>query len=165
MDFCWCLPWASKPGRIPLLTCFIACMQQIPQIHPWCDTCWPLWPAWWLSYFPSTYLQTYKHWSESGIEYATASQCGTRRTLYWISYVGSATNPKSYRLAESTLKITNGLLMQAQIQEAWATLDPRFLRPQNWVLFPFSFFDVSLCSKYYFFSINSLSVWSWFHIF
>ena len=25
-----------------LFACFIACMQQIPQIHLWCDTCWPL---------------------------------------------------------------------------------------------------------------------------
>ena len=32
----------SKPGWIPLLVCFIACMQGIPQIHLWCDTCWPL---------------------------------------------------------------------------------------------------------------------------
>ena len=26
----------------PLLTCFLACVQRIPQIHLWRDTCWPL---------------------------------------------------------------------------------------------------------------------------
>ena len=32
-------PGFSKPGWIPLLACFLACIQQIPQIHLWCDTC------------------------------------------------------------------------------------------------------------------------------
>ena len=36
------LHWFSKPGWISLLACFITCMQQNPQIHLWCDTCWPL---------------------------------------------------------------------------------------------------------------------------
>ena len=26
----------------PLLVCFLTCVQWIPQIHLWCDTCWPL---------------------------------------------------------------------------------------------------------------------------
>ena len=34
--------WFSKPGWIPLLACFVICMQQSPQIHFWCNTCWPL---------------------------------------------------------------------------------------------------------------------------
>ena len=32
----------SKPGWIPSLACFVACMQPIPKIHLWCNTCWPL---------------------------------------------------------------------------------------------------------------------------
>ena len=36
------LPWVSMSGWIPSLLCFIACMQWIPQIYLWCDTCWPL---------------------------------------------------------------------------------------------------------------------------
>ena len=35
----WHLSWVSKPGWIPSLACFLACTQQIPQIHLWCDTC------------------------------------------------------------------------------------------------------------------------------
>ena len=34
--------WVSEPRWIPWLECFVSCMQQIPQIHLWCDTCWPL---------------------------------------------------------------------------------------------------------------------------
>ena len=40
LDFWWRLLWVSKPWRIPLLTCFVVCVQLIPQIHLWCDTCW-----------------------------------------------------------------------------------------------------------------------------
>ena len=38
LDFWWHLPWSLKPGWIPSL----ACAQSIPQIHLWCNTCWPL---------------------------------------------------------------------------------------------------------------------------
>ena len=36
LDFCWRLPWVSKPGWIP---CMLSCLCD-PQIHLWCDTCW-----------------------------------------------------------------------------------------------------------------------------
>ena len=39
LDFWLRLPWVSKPGWI-LLACFLACTT--PQIHLWCNTCWPL---------------------------------------------------------------------------------------------------------------------------
>ena len=42
LDFWWHLPWVSKLGCIPLLACFVACEQWIPQIHLWCNTFWPL---------------------------------------------------------------------------------------------------------------------------
>ena len=28
-----------KARVVPLLVCFVTCMQWIPQIHLWCDTC------------------------------------------------------------------------------------------------------------------------------
>ena len=31
-----------KARMDPLLVCFLTCAQWIPQIHLWCDTCWPL---------------------------------------------------------------------------------------------------------------------------
>ena len=42
LDFRWHLSWVSTPKWIPLLVCFIAYVQWIPQIRLWCDTCWPL---------------------------------------------------------------------------------------------------------------------------
>ena len=36
LDFCWRLPWVSKPGWIP---CRLSRLCD-PQIHLWCDTCW-----------------------------------------------------------------------------------------------------------------------------
>ena len=37
------MPALGFKARVdPLLVCFVACMQWIPQIHLWCDTCWPL---------------------------------------------------------------------------------------------------------------------------
>ena len=42
LDFWWCLPLVPKPGWIPWLAYFVACVQRNPQIHLWCDTCWPL---------------------------------------------------------------------------------------------------------------------------
>ena len=38
----WQLPWISKSGCILSLVCFIGCAWHIPQIHLWCNTCWPL---------------------------------------------------------------------------------------------------------------------------
>ena len=35
-----CPGFQSQGG--PSLVCFLICMQWIPQIHLWCDTCWPL---------------------------------------------------------------------------------------------------------------------------
>ena len=35
-------PLGFKARVDPSLVCFIACMQWIPDIHLWCDTCWPL---------------------------------------------------------------------------------------------------------------------------
>ena len=40
LDFWWCLPWVSKPGWIPRLRGFVACVPWIPESHLWCDTCW-----------------------------------------------------------------------------------------------------------------------------
>ena len=40
MEFWWRLPWISKSGWNPLLACFLVCVQWIPQIHLWWDTCW-----------------------------------------------------------------------------------------------------------------------------
>ena len=42
LNFWWHLPLGSNLGWIPSLPCFIACVKWIPQIHLWCDTCWPL---------------------------------------------------------------------------------------------------------------------------
>ena len=41
LDFWQHLPLVSKPGWILLLVCLVSCMKHIPQIHLWCDTCWP----------------------------------------------------------------------------------------------------------------------------
>ena len=35
-------PLGFKARVDPLLVCFLACVQWIPEIHLWCDTCWPL---------------------------------------------------------------------------------------------------------------------------
>ena len=37
----WCLPWVLKPRCYLSLEWVLACMQRIPQIHLWCDTCQP----------------------------------------------------------------------------------------------------------------------------
>ena len=42
LNFWWCLPWVSRPGWTSLIACFVVCVKQNPQIHLWCDTCWPL---------------------------------------------------------------------------------------------------------------------------
>ena len=42
LDFWWHLPWVSKPGWIPSLAFILTCVQWIPQIHLWCNTCWLL---------------------------------------------------------------------------------------------------------------------------
>ena len=43
-QFCFwqCLPWVSNPRWIPFLVCFTTCVQWIPQIYFWCNTCRPL---------------------------------------------------------------------------------------------------------------------------
>ena len=46
LDFWWHPPWASGPGWILSLACFVVCVQWNPQIHLWCDTCWPLFFLW-----------------------------------------------------------------------------------------------------------------------
>ena len=39
--FWWCLGMTLKPRADPLAcVCFVACMQWVSQIHPWCCTCW-----------------------------------------------------------------------------------------------------------------------------
>ena len=83
LDFWWSLSWVSKPGSIPSLVCFVAYVQQNPQVYLWCDTCWPL---------------CSKHGSqailinivESRIYCAIALQHETRQMLYWLSYAGLA---------------------------------------------------------------------------
>ena len=35
-----CLPWISKQSGYPCIACFPTCMQQNPQIHLCCYTCW-----------------------------------------------------------------------------------------------------------------------------
>ena len=35
-------PLGFKARVDPLLACFLTCAQRIPEIHLWCDTCWPL---------------------------------------------------------------------------------------------------------------------------
>ena len=42
LDFWWHLSWVSKPGWILSLARFVTCGQRNPNIHLWCDTCWPL---------------------------------------------------------------------------------------------------------------------------
>ena len=34
--------WPRFQSQAGSLTCFVVCMQLIPQIQFWCDTCWPL---------------------------------------------------------------------------------------------------------------------------
>ena len=41
----------------PSLTCFVACVQWIPRIYLWCDTCWPLGSQHGSQDFWSIYLQ------------------------------------------------------------------------------------------------------------
>ena len=38
LDLQWHLFWVSKPNSS--LACFLACLEWIPQIHPWCHACW-----------------------------------------------------------------------------------------------------------------------------
>ena len=61
LDFWWLLPWVLKPGWIPLLVWSIACQQHIPQIHPWCNTCWSL-GGQHSSQAISIHTLVYKHW-------------------------------------------------------------------------------------------------------
>ena len=58
LDFWWHLPWVSKPEWIPSLTCVLACVQRIPHIHLWCDTCSPLS----FSMLQSSFSQTTRNW-------------------------------------------------------------------------------------------------------
>ena len=34
--------WLHNRKKITLFACFVACVQQNPQIHIWCATCWPI---------------------------------------------------------------------------------------------------------------------------
>ena len=72
----------------PLLACFIIDMQQNPQIHLWCNTCWPLGSQYRSQGVPIHILAN-KNWLvglESEIYYAAASQHETRQTLYILDW-------------------------------------------------------------------------------
>ena len=56
LDFLWHLLWVSKPEKIPLLAYFVTFIQQIPQIHLWCNTCWPIGSQYGNWVISSTYL-------------------------------------------------------------------------------------------------------------
>ena len=82
LDFCWYQHWVSKPGWIPSLAYFITCAQQIPQIHPWCETCWPL-GSQHSSQAVLIHILVYKHWWGSSLWL-------TWHALYRMSYACSA---------------------------------------------------------------------------
>ena len=50
-------PLGFKARVDPSLACFVACMQWIPEIHLWCDTCWLYRGQHGSQAFSSTYLQ------------------------------------------------------------------------------------------------------------
>ena len=84
LDFWWCLLWVSKPEWVlPYLSIVEAYVLHytFPEIHLWCDTCWPLGGqhgSWAVS---STYLQGIggsRNWELS----CRHSQCEIRQTLY-----------------------------------------------------------------------------------
>ena len=57
LDFWWTSLLSFKARVDPLLVCFAACVHWIPEIHLWCDTCWPLdgqHDSW--SYSPTCYI-------------------------------------------------------------------------------------------------------------
>ena len=91
LDFWWYLSWVLKLGWIPLIVCFIACMEQNPQIHLWCDNCWPLGSqhgTWAIL----IHVFVNKHWwglRLGSIVHAAASQCETRQMVSRLSYACS----------------------------------------------------------------------------
>ena len=81
-DLWWCLPWVSKLWWIPSLKCFIAYMQQICQIHRWCDL---LAASLVVRNFDlHTCIQALVE-LDSSIEHAPASDLVTRQTLCRLS--------------------------------------------------------------------------------
>ena len=90
--FWWCLQWVSKPGCTPSLAYFVINTQQNPQIHLWCDTCWPL-GSQHCSWAIPIHILANKHWwglRLGSIVHAAASHCETRQTLYRLSHANSA---------------------------------------------------------------------------
>ena len=85
-------PWVSKPECTPSLACFVTHTQQNPQIHLWCDTCWPL-GSQHCSWAIPIHILANKHWWGSrlgSIVHTAVSHCETRQTLYRLSYADSA---------------------------------------------------------------------------
>ena len=72
-----------KTSKDPLLACFRACIQWIPQIYLWCDTGWPRWwQAWQLSLFDPhtcTFIATTtsKIQAQNGVCDTVCERCGT----------------------------------------------------------------------------------------
>ena len=86
LDFWWHLFWVTKSGWIPLLACFVTCMQWIPQIYLWCDTYWPL------SGQHGTWAISSMHWHTSiggarvqDQAYPCLTACDKRILIFWYS--------------------------------------------------------------------------------
>ena len=91
-DFWWRLLWVSKPEWVlPYLSLAEVYIlhYMFPEIHLWCDTCWPLGIQHGSCTVSSTYL-----WGIGGAQnrelLCCRSQCKIRQTLSRLSYPGSA---------------------------------------------------------------------------
>ena len=91
-DFWRCLLWVSKPECfLPYLSLVEAYVlhYMFPEIHLWCDTCWPLGGQHGSQAVSSTYLQGIGGTQNQELS-CHRSQCEIRQTLYRLSYPGSA---------------------------------------------------------------------------
>ena len=90
-DFWWRLLLVSKPEWVlpysSLEEAYILCYT-FPEIHLWCDTCWPL-GGQHGSWAVSTYLPGIGGTRNQELS-CHRSQCEIRQTLYRLSYPGSA---------------------------------------------------------------------------
>ena len=89
--FWWCLLWVSKPEWVLLYSSLAEAYvlrYTFPEIHLWCDTCWPLASQHGSQAVYSTYL-----WCIGGTRNrelsCCRSQCEIRQTLYRLSYPSS----------------------------------------------------------------------------
>ena len=108
-DFCRYLLWVSKPECfLPYLRLLEAYVlhYMFPEIHLWCDTCWPLGSQHGNQAVSSTYLRGIDGTQNRELS-CHCSQCEIRQMLYRLSYPSSAALSKLNKF--SSIYLPNNL--------------------------------------------------------